>query len=270
MEIKSLKLVYFSPTGTTRRIIEGIAHGIKPSTVEIIDITRPETRKQQLQTFEDELLVIGVPVYSGRVPALAIDWLYTVKARNTPAAYIVVYGNREYDDALLELKDTMEKQGCLPIACAAFIGEHSFSNGETPIAAARPDDADLNLAESFGQKVKERLLSIPSMDQVSEITVPGNHPYKDYKDPRTLIPPVDFIAISDQCTQCGVCAQVCPVEAIDLENITLLDKEKCLVCCACIKGCPENARTLKAVTVKEIALRLSQNCQKRKEPELFY
>lgn len=63
---------------------------------------------------------------------------------------------------------------------------------------------------------------------------------------------------------------MCPVGAIDLENSALIDKEKCIVCCACIKGCPENARTLKAVAVKDIAIRLSQTCKKRKEPEFFF
>lgn len=269
MKIQLLKLVYFSPTGTTRKIIEGIARGIKQSSVEIVDITRPETRKQQLQTSEDELLVVGVPVYSGRLPAIAIEWLHTIIARNTPTVCIVVYGNREYDDALLELKDTMVKQGCMPIAGAAYVGEHSFSNSETPIAVARPDNNDIELAELFGQKVNEKLLSITSIDQISNIPVPGSNPYKSYKDPRALIPLVDFIAISDKCLQCGVCAQVCPVGAIDLEDSALIDKEKCIVCCACIKGCPENARTMKAVSVRDIAIRLSQTCQKRKEPELF-
>jgi ferredoxin len=270
MKIQSLKLVYFSPTGTTRRIIEVIACGIKKGAVSIVDITRPEARQQQLQTSEDELLVVGVPVYAGRVPAIAIDWLHMIKARNTPTVCIVVYGNREYDDALLELKDTVVKQGCIPIACAAYIGEHSFSNSETPIAVARPDATDLNLAEIFGQKINEKLLSISVDDQISNITVPGNYPYKDYKDPKAFMTPVDFISISDKCSQCGVCAKVCPVGAIDLENSALIDKEKCIVCCACIKGCPENALTIKAVPVKDIAMRLSQTCQKRKEPEFFF
>ncbi|AET68676.1 hypothetical protein Desor_3170 [Desulfosporosinus orientis DSM 765] len=267
MKIKSLKLVYFSPTGTTRRIIEGIARGINQSDVELVDITRPETRKQQLQTSEDELLVIGVPVYSGRVPSIAIDWIHKIKAHNTPTVCIVVYGNREYEDALLELKDTMIKQGCIPIAGAAYVGEHSFSNAETPIAVARPDAADLNMAELLGQKVIEKILSISSIDHNSSITVPGNHPYKI---PKAKISPVDFIAINDNCSQCGICAQVCPVGAIDYKNSTMIDKEKCLHCCACIKRCPENARTVKTGTFKDVAIWLSQTCQKRKEPEFFF
>jgi len=265
MEIQSLKLVYFSPTGTTKTIIEGIARGINHNRVEEIYITKPEARKKQLQALENELLVVGVPVYGGRVPAVAIDWLYTIKANRTPAVCIVVYGNREFDDALLELKDTLVKRDCVPVACAAFIGEHSFSNVETPIAAARPDMNDIKHAELFGEKVKQKLLSIESVNHVSEITVPGNYPYKEFK---AWV--LDFIAVNEQCSRCGVCAQGCPVGAIDLENSALVDQEKCILCCACIKSCPENARTVKTGTIKDLALRLSQMCQKRKEPRFFF
>jgi ferredoxin len=265
MKVQSLKLVYFSPTGTTKTVIEGIARGINLSPVETIDITKPEVRKQQLNTSENELLVIGMPVYGGRVPAIAIDWLNTIKADSTPTVCIVVYGNREYDDALLELKDTMLKHGCVPIAYAAFIGEHSFSSSETPIAVARPDVSDVNQAELFGKRINEKLLSIASFDHISDIIVPGDYPYKEFK---SLV--LDFIAISDKCLQCGFCARVCPVGAIDLENSALIDKEKCILCCACIKGCPENARTIKTGVVKDIAMRLSEMCKGRKEPVLFY
>jgi len=232
--------------------------------VETIDITKPEVRKQQVQTSENELLVIGVPVYVGRIPTIAIDWLYTIKAHSTPTVCIVVYGNRDYDDALLELKDTMEKHGCVPIAYAAFIGEHSFSSSETPIAVARPDVSDVNHAELFGKRINEKLLFIASVDHISDITVPGNYPYKE-SEAWVL----DFIAINDKCSQCGVCAQKCPVNAIDLENSALIDKGKCILCCACIKGCPENARTVKSGIVKETAMRLSEMCKGRKEPVFF-
>ncbi|WP_243685553.1 flavodoxin family protein [Methanosarcina barkeri] len=104
MKMESAKLVYFSPTGTTKAVVKGIAHGINQGTVELIDITRPDARKQPLQISEDELLVVGVPVYMGRVPALLNEWLNTIQAHNTPTVCVVVYGNRAYEDALLELK----------------------------------------------------------------------------------------------------------------------------------------------------------------------
>ena len=80
MKIQSLKLVYFSPTGTTKAIIQGIARGIPHNTVELIDITKPDARKQPLQTAENELLLVGVPVYMGRMPALVTKWLHGIKA----------------------------------------------------------------------------------------------------------------------------------------------------------------------------------------------
>ena len=266
MNIKSLKLVFFSPTGTTKAIIQGVARGINHSTVKLIDITKPDARKQQLQTSENELLLVALPVYMGRVPALLSEWLHAIKARNTPAVCIVVYGNRLYDDALLELKDILLERGCKPIACAAFIGEHSFSSSETPTAEGRPDVNDLNHAELLGRKINKKLLSISSINYISNIRVPGNYPYGGITD----LWSVDFIAISTECTQCGICAEGCPVGAIDSENSNLIDTEKCITCCACIKNCPLNARTMKTGPVKDAATRLNKLYKERKEPVFFF
>lgn len=265
MKIQSLKLAYFSPTGTTKTIIQSVAQGINQRTVELIDITKPDARKQQLQTSESDLLVVAVPVYMGRVPAILIEWLQAIKARNTPTVCIVVYGNRVYDDALLELKDILIKRGCVPIACAAYIGEHSFSSSETPIAEARPDATDLKHAELFGRKIRETLLSVSSVDHITDINIPGNYPYRG----DSKLWNVDFIAISNACTQCGICTDGCPVGAIDSENSNWIDKEKCITCCACIKNCPQNARTMKTGLVKDAAMRLNKLYKERKEPVFF-
>lgn len=266
MKIQSLKLVCFSPTGTTKTIIQGVARGMNQSSMELIDITKPDARKQQLETSEHELLIVAVPVYMGRVPALLSEWLQAIKAHSTPVVCIVVYGNRMYDDALLELKDILKKRGCIPIACAAYIGEHSFSSSEIPVAEARPDANDLNHAELFGRKVTEKLLSISSINQISDINIPGHYPYRGVTD----LWNVDFIEVSDKCSQCGVCAEKCPVAAIDSENSNLIDVEKCITCCSCIKNCPQNARTMKTGQVKDAAIRLNRLYKERKEPICYF
>lgn len=269
MKIELLKLIYFSPTGTTKQVVERIAQGITHGAMEIIDITKPEGRKQKLETSKNELLIIGVPVYFGRAQTNALDWLDTIKAHNTPAVCVVVYGNREYDDALLELKDTTIKRGCRPIACAAYIGEHSFSNSEAPIAVGRPDAADLTHAQQFGEKIGKKILSVQSIDEIPNITVPGKYPYVDMIDSKKRLSALEFITVDQGCLQCGVCAQSCPVGAIDSENSASINKGECILCHACIKTCPENARRINNDMLKNIALRLSQACQARKEPMLF-
>ena len=273
MNIESVKLVYFSPTGTTKTVIQGIARGINHSTVELLDITRPDARIQPLQTSENELLVIGVPVYMGRVPGLLTEWLHAIKARNTPAVGVVVYGNRAYDDALLELDDILMQCGCKPIAGAAYIGKHSFSNDEPPTAKDRPDENDLCHAESFGRKIREKLGTIPSVDQILPVKIPGCHPYRGepchpYRRD-SIWWNVDFIAVSDACIQCGTCAKGCPVGAIDPEHSNLIDTERCITCCACIRHCPEHARTIKPGMVRDASLRVSTLYKERKEPEYF-
>ena len=160
----------------------------------------------------------------------------------------------------------MQKQGCVPVGCAAFIGEHSFSAPETPVGAGRPDTNDLELAQTFGRKVKDALAGFQSVDTIPEITVTGAFPYKE-TPPKV---PVDFIAVSDDCTQCGTCEEVCPVNAIDLKNDIEVNQETCIRCCACIKICPEQARSVKPSPIKDIAIRLTDMCQTRKEPVFFF
>lgn len=265
MEIKSVKLVCFSPTGTTKTIVESISHGIKYQNTELIDITKPSGREKVLITSKDELLIVAVPVYMGRVPSVLTDWFSKIQADNTPTICVVVYGNRAYEDALLELKDILANQGCSPIAGAAFIGEHSFSSADLPSSVGRPDTNDLQVAEFFGLKIKENLNSQAINHLPKDILFPGNSPYGGTKHLWHL----DFIEVGTDCNQCGICADNCPVGAIDYNNSRNIDKDKCTLCCACIKKCPNNAKSIKSGPMKEAAIRCTKFIE-RKEPEFFF
>jgi len=240
-ENRHCKLVCFSPTGTTRKIATAIANGINHNNVELIDITNPDARKEIIRTKENELLIVAVPVYMGRVPSVLTEWFTTINAKNTPAVCVVVYGNRAFDDALLELNDMLAVQGCKPIAGAAFIGEHSFSSPELPSSVGRPDFNDLQLAETFGKNIEIALSSKKLINNAKRFSPPGNYPYGGTKNLWHL----NFIKVSDKCNQCGICAKGCPVGAIDSNNSEVIDIDKCTLCCACIKYCPQNAKTMK-------------------------
>ncbi|BCS95378.1 (Fe-S)-binding protein [Desulfoluna limicola] len=262
MDITSVIMVYFSPTGTSKAVAEGIARGIgRPETV-FIDITSPGARKESLSVSEHELLVIAVPVYMGRVPALLNEWMRVLRAEGSPAACVVVCGNRAYENALLELTDRVAGCGGIPIAGASFIGEHSFSSADLPTAEGRPDQHDVCIAESFGRKIIDKL---KSASELTAVEVPGTSPYGGM----TKLWDVDFISVNDQCVQCGLCAEVCPVGAVDSENSRGVDLEMCITCCACIKTCPQHARGMKPGPVNDAAVRLNSLCKEPMQPEFF-
>jgi ferredoxin/flavodoxin len=270
MEIERLKLVYFSPTGTTRKVVEEIARGLAYDNTERVDITSQAERKRPVITPGNELLVVGAPVYFGRVQTETIQFLSTMQASGTPAVCVVVYGNRAFDDALLELKETVAGRGCVPVACGAYIGEHSFSNPQAPIAVGRPDAEDLGHAAAFGKKIREKIASVPSVDRLIEITVPGQHPFTDMTENRKKLSEAAHIEVDkNTCLRCGECAQHCPVMAIDSEDSGVVDRDKCILCHACVKSCPAGARQIQGEMVKNARLRLSSTLQDRKEPVFF-
>jgi len=266
MDIHKVKLIYFSPTGTTRTVLESIAKGIAVNDVEHINLTLPEGGQRTIPPFSDEIVILGAPVYGGRLPADAIERLKQLKAGNTPVVLIVLYGNREFEDALLELKHLTLELGFNPIAAGAFIGEHSFASEDVPIANGRPDSRDVLMAMEFGAKIREKVAALPSTDARTGVEIPGNFPYEAGGARPMAVSPVTKEKI---CTLCGTCAEVCPTAAISLDKAVVTEIERCIRCCACIKNCPESARVIEDSFWKDIANWLNENCRVRKEPQLF-
>ncbi|RJQ51590.1 MAG: 4Fe-4S dicluster domain-containing protein [Desulfobacteraceae bacterium] len=265
MDIQSIRLIYFSPTETTKKIIEGISLGIQADKVEPLDLTPASMKTQPIGEMHDDFVIIGAPVYGGRIALEAVNRLNLLKAGKTPAAIVVLYGNRAYEDALLELKHITEAAGFAPVAAGAFIGEHSFSTDAMPIAFQRPDEADLEKAKAFGKRIRERLSEIDPIKEIPPLKVPGNHPYKERKARPRMSPATE----ESRCILCGTCAEVCPTGVIRVNDTVTTDSDGCISCCACIKNCPTRARVFDAAPFKEASERLYKTCRDRKEPEIY-
>jgi ferredoxin/flavodoxin len=265
MKIASTKLIYFSPTGTTKKVIENIALGSQFVAAEHVDLTMPPSGIQQPLEMHNELAILGSPVYAGRLPANAISRFRQLKGNNTPTVIVVVYGNRAYEDALLELRNLALELGFKPIAAGAFIGEHSYSNKLTPVAVGRPDISDLIKAVRFGKAIHEKLRNIRKIDQTIPLKVPGNFPYKELRMLSGIAPVTEEII----CSKCGTCASICPTAAISVGDKVVSDSSLCIRCCACIKSCPSGARIMEDQRVRQLADWLTTNCGERKEPEIY-
>ena len=265
MKISNLISVYFSPTGTTKKIMEAITRGSGIAQTSTIDMTLPRFIPKELPTFNNEIVIFGAPVYAGRLPAVSVKRFSKLKGNNTPAVLTVLYGNREFEDALIELKDIAVASGFIPIAGAAFIGEHSYSSPETPIAVGRPDEDDLARAEDFGKEIINKLESIDTLKKESSVNVPGNKPYKNG------MPPSEDCARSDMgiCTYCSTCVTLCPTEAITPDDNYTTNPKLCIMCCACVKGCPEGARYIDSDRVKKASKWLSENFTMPKQAKFF-
>jgi len=267
LDVKQLKLIYFSPTGTTQKVLDSIARGIAAENVEHVNLTFPEGAQQPIPLLSDDLVIIGAPVYGGRLPVDAVNRFKQLKANKTLAILIVVYGNREFEDALLELKNHAIELGFIPVAGGAFIGEHSYASKEVPIANGRPDNLDVQKATDFGLKIKEKITTLQSLDAIGDLAVPGSFPYEARGALSMAVSP---ITNEDTCIVCGTCADVCPTKAISINGGVATNIELCIRCCACVKSCPTGARVMEDSTIEKVANWLNENCSIRKEPQTFW
>ena len=249
----SIHQIIFSPTGGTRKVSEILCQSmgghsvVSDLCVKAADIKLPEISK-------DDLLVITMPVFAGRVPALAVERLRQVQANGAKCVIVAVYGNRAYDDALLEMQDVATAIGSQVIAAVGAIAEHSIAR---MYGTGRPDDEDTKELSAFGTAIKEKLAD----DSCSELSLPGNRPYRQGSTG-------PFPEANDSCNACGTCANLCPADAISLDNIRTVNKEKCIGCMRCVSVCPMNARGIGPVQ-EAIAERLKPVCSERKHNELF-
>ena len=255
MTINRVKYYYFSPTNKKKKVVEKIARGIGKDIIEE-NITFIEKNSKEYVNEEDTLVIVGVPVYGGRVPQIILETLRGIKGSGY-AVPVVVYGNRAYEDALVELEDILEENGFSILAGGAFIGEHSYTR---KVGTNRPDSNDLDIAFNFGKKIAEKI----EREDYSKPILLGNHPYKPDMPVRVFAP-----SSNDRCILCKKCWKVCPVEAIDSNNPKNVDIEKCIHCYACIKICEFEGREVINNPVQPIIEMLESKFTERKEPELF-
>lgn len=270
---KKVKAMYFSPTGTTKKVAEGLAQGIienisKEIILDKLDFTLPKGRSGPVSFTTEDLVILGVPVYAGRVPNVLLKFLSTVKGNGALAVPLVLYGNRAYDDGLVELKNIMENNCFIPVAACAFIGEHSFSK---ILAANRPDAQDLKQVKIFAGEIAKKVMG---QTEFAPLSVQGNIPYRNYYLPRKDDgQAIDIRKVTPKtnsnCTNCHLCVEVCPMGSIDPVDVTIL-KGICIKCGACEKKCPVQAKYFSDEGYlwhkNEIEERYSSP---RKEPELF-
>lgn len=248
--------IYFSPTGGTKKVLDILMDNWKFEK-ELIDLTVPHfNRKIKLQ--RDDICMIAVPSYGGRVPKIVVERLAKITSDYSRTILIAVYGNRDYEDTLLELKNVMKSNGFNPVAAISAVAKHSIMN---QFASDRPNSIDQMELQVFSNEIMNL---IDTREKYTDLKVPGNYPYRKY----TQIPlkPKG----SRLCKACGICARSCPLQAIPLDNPRKVDRRKCISCMKCVEICPNHARQINPLILKLVSRLMEKDCSSRKENQLFF
>lgn len=252
MNINNVYSMYFSPAGSTEKTADTIARSIhaSPESINIMN------NAGVIKFTASDLIVIAMPVFSGRLPSVCIDKFTLLEGNGAAAVIAVVYGNREYDDALIELADIMAERGFRVVSAAAFIGRHSIFPS---VGEGRPGAEDINKMKLFAEESVSKL----SRDDFSIPAIKGNRPYTAIKG--VPIKPKG----SRACNKCGVCVKVCPTGAIHEASPRKTDKKKCIACTACVYACKQNARSFDSLIFRLAQKSFYKKYNTLKKPEIF-
>ena len=253
LNFDKISKIYFSPSGTTEKIVNEIAKNFNMNR-ENYDLLSFNEKKE----FGNELVIIGIPVFNGRIPKLACERLSKMKGHDTKAIVVLNYGNIDYGDALLELTELLKENDFKIMGVATTVSQHShFSE----LGHNRPDSSDLEKINEFSQKVIEKLEN----EAENEIFVNGYKPYTEYTKPTFSVN-----CDEDTCTECMDCVYTCPEEAISELSPTKTNLDDCTRCSTCINVCSENARSFGGADYYQEMESALMNNLERNEPEFYW
>ena len=273
MHMKKVWTVCYSATGNTKAVVRAAAKAAADElgvNWEEIPFSTPVERAGEHIFAEGDLVFVATPTYAGKMPnKLLPDYQTKLHGNGAFAAAVVTFGNRSYDNALAELCFTLEQDGFHTVSGGAFVGQHAFAR---KLAAERPNADDLEQAREFGRRTAEKIRSTTDIPQPVAVSGDAGAPY--YIPKGVDGEPVKFLKAKpktreDLCDQCGICAAVCPMGAIDPQDVCSVPGT-CIKCQACVTQCPAEAKYFDDPAFLSHKTMLEQTYTAPKCNELFF
>ena len=272
MELNRISAVYFSAAGVTDKVVRTLAEALAEALslpLTCRSFTRPAERRETLSFSRGELVIVGAPTYAGRLPnKIAPDFQAKLQGNGALAVAAVTFGNRAFDHSLAELCALLESGGFHTVAAGAFPGRHAFTDA---LGDGRPDWEDKRTIQEFAKRIAGKIRELEEIP--GPVAVPGD-PSAPYYIPKGLDgEPAKFLKAKPQtdfgtCCSCGVCARVCPMGAVNPENVAEVPGT-CIKCQACVRKCTHHAKYFDDPAFLSHVAMLEKNFQEPKAIETF-
>lgn len=279
MSITRVAAVYFSATGNSEKVVTAVAQRVSElfgCPLLTVNFTDAEARKKNYSFGPEDFVIVGSPTYAGKLPNKILpDFQACLKGSNTPAAAIVTFGNRSFDNSIAELVSVLSANGFVPVAGAAFACRHAFSD---LLAPGRPNEDDLAAAVGFAEKAAAKTVDILDTDEglagAEALVVAGDAAAPYYVPKGTDGQPAKFLKAkpltdTEKCTNCGECVKLCPVASIDPADVTNVPGV-CIKCQACVRGCAAGAKYFDDAAFLSHVKMLEENFTAPKQNEFWY
>jgi len=251
-------IFYFSQvvTGNTKRIAEKIAEGLRSSqnACELIPLTKYETDLKLIQSFSFEkcnLIGVGVPVYYFHPPYHVVKELRSFPSLEGKKGFLFCTSGGNPGSTLFQMKEILNKKGLKIIDgedkwmgwdVHQMYAHQPNSNGHygwLPSSHGHPNKDELEDARQFGMRLIQKILD-PSTPEKQDFWSKENFSAKmwSFEGIQSWFP--KFNLVEEKCNRCGLCADVCPWDAIVLDPFPSWIKD-CDRCYICDLKCPQRA-----------------------------
>ena len=111
--------IVFSPTGGTEKVTKTITKFWNE--VKDVDLSKTDLDFSSISFTKEDIAVIAMPSFGGVAPQLALDRLARIKGNQCKCAIVAVYGNRAYENTLVQMEDYAVKAGFHGIAAVSAV-----------------------------------------------------------------------------------------------------------------------------------------------------
>ena len=229
-------IIYFSGTGNSAYIAKKIASKTGDSLLSLNEIIKDSSPV----TIPDEPLLFVAPTYGYRIPRIVSEWIERTDFSANQKVWFILNCGDSVGTAEKHLKALCSKKALAYMGLMEILMPENYialfpipTEAESAEIIAAADPLISKAAERFKTALPFSALKLGTLDRFKGAFI--NKFFYAF-----VISAKSFRA-KDSCIGCGICAELCPTNNIQIVDKSPLWGDKCTHCMACICRCPEEA-----------------------------